>query len=153
MTGRVRLAAIDDCEALAQMRTELWPDGPIEEHRAELSAILSGTTTPNGATTVFVWENEGGELKGFLEARLRSHADGCDEARPVGYLEGWFVSKDTRRRGVGTALMKAAEHWARAQGCKQMASDAEIHNEISQQAHQALGFEPTSRVVTHRKLL
>ncbi len=84
---------------------------------------------------------------------MRSHADGCDESRPVGYVEGWFVVESVRRMGIGAALLKAAEDWARQQGCSEMASDAEMENEVSQSAHEALGFEVSGRSVNYRKML
>ena len=151
--GRVRLATRDDAEVLTRMRTELWPEGTAEEHSSELQEILSGEARGNKAMTIFVWEAHEGGLAGFLETRLRSHADGCHEGRPVGYVEGWFVSKGHRRRGIGAELLRAAEDWARRQGCRELASDAEIENEVSQRAHEALGFRPGSRVVTYRKSL
>jgi aminoglycoside 6'-N-acetyltransferase I len=151
--GNVRLAKIEDWGALAQMRSQLWPDGSAEEHERELRAILSGEASGNAEMTIFVWEGRDGSLAGFLEARLRSHADGCDEAQSVGYVEGWFVREEYRRRGIGAELLRAAEDWARGQGCKEMASDAEIENYLSQRTHEALGFRAGSRVVTYRKAL
>lgn len=65
-------------------------------------------------------------MTGFLEVGLRSHADGCDPAQPVGFVEGWFVEEACRNRGIGRALMRAAEDWARGQGCVEMASDTRI---------------------------
>ena len=85
-----------------------------------------------------------------LEAAVRFRADGCDST-PVGYNEGWYVDEDVRRRGVGRALVEAAEAWARARGCRQMASDAELRNTISHQAHGALGYEETARLVFFKK--
>jgi len=46
---------------------------------------------------------------GFLEVGLRSHADGCNPSRPVGYIEGWYVTEDHRRCGVGRNLLAKAE--------------------------------------------
>jgi aminoglycoside 6'-N-acetyltransferase I len=150
--GKVRLAGLDDYEELTAMRMELWPDGSAEEHRRELQAILSGEARGNAAMTIFVWEMQDGTLARFLEARLRSHADGCDESRPVGYVEGWFVRREYRRQGIGAELLQAAEERARSQDCREMASDAEIDNEVSRRAHEALGFEP-GRVAAYRKPL
>ena len=92
-------------------------------------------------------------LIGFLEAGLRSHADGCDTSRPVGYIEGWYVSEEFRHRGVGSKLLAAAEDWARAHGCREMASDALIENEGSQRAHEALGYVVVDRCVHYRKTI
>lgn len=92
-------------------------------------------------------------IVGFADVTLRSYADGCDPRRPVGYLEGWYVIESQRGRGIGAALLRAAEDWARAQGCMEMASDTWIDNEGSQRAHEALGFEVVDRCVNYRKAL
>ena len=102
---------------------------------------------------IFVAEAENGELAGFLEAGLRSHADGCDPQHAVGFVEGWFVSKNYRRRGIGTRLLTAAEDWARSQGCTEMASDTWIDHDLSQRVHEALKFEIVDRCVHYRKRL
>ena len=78
---------------------------------------------------------EEASLIGFAEVTLRSRADGCDPARAVGYLEGWYVAEAHRRKGCGAALLRAAEEWARGEGCMEMASDTWIDNELSQRAH------------------
>lgn len=89
-----------------------------------------------------------GRAIGFVEVGLRSNADGCDVRHPVG-----FVEPEHRGTGVGRALMRAAEEWARAQGCREMASDTWIDNEPSQRTHEALGFEVVDRCVHFRKAL
>jgi GNAT superfamily N-acetyltransferase len=58
-----------------------------------------------------------------------------------------------RSKGAGRALMRAAEDWARSQGCRQMASDTWLDNEPWQRAHEALGFEVVDRCVHFRKAL
>jgi aminoglycoside 6'-N-acetyltransferase I len=40
-----------------------------------------------------VAEDESGTVTGFLEVGLRSRADGCNAARLVGFVEGWFASR------------------------------------------------------------
>ena len=130
----------------------LWPESSVEEQREELDACLGGVAGTLPAI-LLVAEAGDGSLAGFLEAALRSHADGCDPAQPVGYVEGWFVHEGHRGRGVGAALMRSAEVWARGRGCREMASDALIDNEGSQNAHNALGFAEVDRCVHYRKLL
>jgi GNAT superfamily N-acetyltransferase len=58
------------------------------------------------------------------EVDLRSHADGCNPALPVGYLEGWYVVEEARQSGIGRRLLSVAEDWARSHGCVEMASDS-----------------------------
>ena len=127
------------------MRRMLWEDCPDEEQVREMEEILGSDTE-----AVFVAERTEGGLCGFVEAALRSRADGCDSS-PVGYIEGWYVDENFRRRGVGRALVDAAEAWARSRGCRQMASDAELWNAVSHRAHGAIGYEETARLVLFKK--
>ncbi|MCW5966722.1 MAG: GNAT family N-acetyltransferase [Bryobacterales bacterium] len=139
--------------SVASMRAELWPDGAYEEHLAEVSETMRTGMNGTLPATCFVAEGAGGELLGFLEVGLRSHADGCDVARPVGFVEGWLVREPARGQGIGAALLAAAEDWARSQGCREMASDTWIDNLSSQRAHEALGFEVVDRCVNYHKAL
>jgi aminoglycoside 6'-N-acetyltransferase I len=127
------------------MRRALWDDCPDDEQEREIAEILRGD-----AEEVFVAERPGGGLCGFVEASIRPAADGCDQ-RPVGYIEGWYVDPDVRRRGVGRALVEAAEAWARSRGCRQMGSDAHLGNTVSHQAHGALGYQEVERLVHFKK--
>lgn len=130
-----------------RMRRALFPDiaeadeaADAAEWLARLDAIVLVVARPNG------------KLAGFAELGTRPYADGCDTS-PVAYLEGWYVDPDVRRSGVGAALVRAGEAWARARGCREMASDALLQNTTSQQAHEALGFQEVERAVHYRKSL
>jgi aminoglycoside 6'-N-acetyltransferase I len=149
----VRLAQPSDCGRLARLRTALWPESSVEEHEKELTAILAGTFLTTMPLAVLVSHANDGGLTGFLEVGLRSCADGCNQARPVGYVEGWYVVENYRRQGIGTALLRAAEDWARSKRCTEMASDTPIDNHLSQRAHQAVGFAVVERSVLYRKSL
>src|SRR4051794_39078389 len=105
-----------------RMRRTLWPECPDPQHEREMDEILR-----DDPEDVFFAERPDGGLCGFLEVAIRSRADSC-EPGPVGYLEGWYVDADVRRQGVGQALVAAGETWARARGCHEMASDAELWN-------------------------
>jgi aminoglycoside 6'-N-acetyltransferase I len=135
------------------MRELLWPDSSLEEHRHEIESILHSGKYGTLPMAILVSQDEEGALTGFLEVGLRSHADGCDIARTVGFVEGWFVHDASRKQGIGRALMQSAEAWARKQGSLEMASDTWIDDERSQLAHQALGFAVVDRCVHFRKQL
>lgn len=150
----IRRATLDDCEAIAKMCALLWPDGPLQEHAAELhEKLASGMSGTLPVAILVAADVESGALGGFVEVGLRSHAESCDTARPVGYAEGWFVREELRKSGVGASLMRAAEDWARKQGCREMASDARIDNNMSQRVHEALGYEEVDWCVHYRKKL
>lgn len=149
---RIRAAAKADCAELARLRALLWPDASAEEHRRELEQVFSGPTAAT-PSAIFVAEAANERLVGFLETGLRSHADGCDPSRAVGFIEGWYVVEGWRRQGIGKSLLTAAEEWARSEGCREMASDALIDNPTSQKAHEAMGYAVVDRCVHYRKPL
>ena len=149
----VRPVQPHDVPALARLRATLWPDATLDEHTAEANALAAGDHEGSLPLVAFVAEMANGELAGFVEVGLRSHADGCDPAHPVGYIEGWFVEPARRGQGVGRQLVAQAEEWAQEQGCREMASDTWIDNEGSQKAHEALGYEVVDRCVLFRKSL
>ncbi len=150
---RIRLAQPADGDQLAHLREALWPESSAEEHAREAELILNGQASSTMPLIMLVAEASDRTIVGFLEAGLRSHADGCDTTRPVGYIEGWFVAESQRRRGIGSALLLAAENWARTQGCAEMASDTWIDNEGSQRVHEVLGYQVVDRCVHYRKPL
>ena len=152
-TSKIRIARESDCEQLARLRHELWPESSVEEHSAELRDIQAGRAPGTMPLVEIVCDAGGSRLLGFIEVGLRSHADECDPRQPVGYVEGWYVVEAHQRKGIGAQLLRAAEEWAREHECREMASDALIENEVSQRAHEALGFAALARSVLYRKKL
>lgn len=152
---QIRPAQARDLNQLALLFEALWPKSPAKEHAQELRLLLGGKADQvlTNPIAIFVAEASVGTLVGFVEVDLRSHADGCNPSQPVGYVEGWCVVEGYRHRGVGKQLLAKAEDWARSHKCVEMASDALIDNELSQRAHEALGYEVVDRCVHYRKAL
>lgn len=125
-----------------RLRCLLWDETEADDHKAEMLEIISHSDTQK----VFVVETDSEKLAGFLEVSIRPFVEDC-KTDQVGYLEGWFVEPEFRKNGIGRELVRNAEKWAKAKGCTEMASDAEIGNERSLQAHLKLGYEETSRLV------
>jgi aminoglycoside 6'-N-acetyltransferase I len=136
------------------MRAALWPDDGLEEHAGEIERFFTAPDRTNHPTlqVVFVCPREAGGLCGFVEASMRSYAEGCTTDQ-VGYIEGWYVDPGQRNQGVGRLLVAAAEEWARRQGCREMASDTELANVASQQAHEQLGYTEVERSIHYIKAL
>jgi aminoglycoside 6'-N-acetyltransferase I len=101
---------------------------------------------------VFVAVASGRHLHGFVEVSMRLTAEGCNTS-PIGYLEGWYVEPEQRGKGIGRALVRKAEAWAAANGCKEMASDAEFANKLGRAAHEKLGYEEVEVLAHYRKSL
>ena len=134
------------------MRSTLWPDESDLELAHQVDAFLRGADPQSSfLSAVFLSESASGELTGFIELFIRNYAEGCIGITP--YVEGWYVERETRGRGVGRALMAAAEAWAKSSGFADLASDTPLENEASQRAHQALGFHEVERIVHYRKSL
>ena len=129
------------------MRTALWPDS-VDEHASAIDDYFDGK--PSFIDQIVVCQAGNGELAGFAELRIRNYAEGSSNMA-VPYLEGWYVDSAHRRRGVGKALIAAAEEWARSMGYSELASDAEINDQRSITAHVALGFHETDRCVCFLK--
>lgn len=148
-TITVRPAAPADADAWLVMRVALWPDGTAAEHRQEIARYFAEQAREPAAVLLAMRSTE---PVGFAELAIRAYAEGCRSDR-VAYLEGWYVVPDARRRGVGRALIAAAEQWGRAQGCSEFASDAHPDNTISAAAHRAAGFADVGLVRCFRKTL
>jgi len=144
----VRPIAERDLSEWLRLRQKLWDATSEEDHKAEMLDIIEHTDTQ----LVLVADSGDGRLAGFLEASIRPFVEDC-ETDNVGYLEGWYVDPEHRRRGIGRALVAAAEEWSKARGATEMASDAKIGNDQSLTAHVKLGYQETSRLVHLRKEL
>jgi aminoglycoside 6'-N-acetyltransferase I len=147
----IRMARRDDFERLVQLWNALWPEHDPREDDAELKKVFDGTAS--SLPLVNIVAEKGAELVGFVLSGLRSHANGCDQTRPVGFIEGWYVLDAHRRGGIGKALIAAAEDWARQLGCREMASDALVGNKLSKIAHERLGYAVANECVDFRKAL
>ena len=148
VTIAIRPATPRDSGAWLRLRHALWPDGSASEHRAEIDRFFAGQAREPLA--VLLAEDEAGGVLGLAELSIRPSAEGCSSDR-VAYLEGWFVVPEARRRGVGRALVAAAEEWGRDQGCTEFASDSQPDNLVSAAAHRALGFLEVGSVRCFRK--
>ena len=147
MNLKIRQIVEADRADWVRMRDALWL-GSLSAHKAETHAYF---VRPGLTALVFVAEVDN-RLVGFLELGYRPYAEGCDSS-PVPFIEGWYVESACQGRGLGRALVDAAEASARADGYTEIASDVLIENAESIAAHEALGYEEVKRLVCFRKSL
>jgi aminoglycoside 6'-N-acetyltransferase I len=142
---KIREITENDRPDWVRLRDALWP-GSLWDHDVETRRHFEARAD---RPIVFV-ADAGGRLAGFLELDFRKYAPGCTSS-PVPFIEGWYVEPAQRGRGVGRALMDAAETYARASGHHEIASDAELSNAGGIAAHGAVGFDEVERTVCFRK--
>jgi aminoglycoside 6'-N-acetyltransferase I len=145
---------IERCSSLdqpgwLQMRVALWPDATADEHRGYMAISLA---QPERFLQLMMYDEKRQPI-GFIEGSIRSDYVNGTETSPVGFVEGVYVIPAMRRHGVARRLFDAIGDWAKARGCRELASDALLENEASQRAHRALGFKETERVVYFSKTL
>jgi aminoglycoside 6'-N-acetyltransferase I len=133
----IRPALATDSAAWTRMRIALWPEHSPEWHADEVAQFFAGTLKMPLA--VLIARDDAGIPVGFAELNIRAYAEGAETDR-VAFLEGWYVDEHARRAGIGRALIRSAEEWARAQGCTEFGSDALADNDVSATAHKAVGF-------------
>ncbi|MEZ4658437.1 MAG: GNAT family N-acetyltransferase [Caldilineaceae bacterium] len=144
----IRLLQAQDHAEWLRLREALWPSQSDQQNADEMAEILANFAQ---MPTIVAQRPEGG-LCGFVEAAIHSEARGC-VTNKIGYLEAWYVDPDWRQKGVGRALVEAAEEWARAQGCTEMASDTMEDYPLSPAAHAQLGYQEVGRDIYFRKEL
>jgi len=150
MNTTVRLIKKSDIEEWVRMRNLLWPGSP-EDHIRETNEFFSEKGF-YGAVEVFVAENPLGKVIGFVELNIRSVVDGAASG-DIPYVEGWYVDENHRNRGVGKLLINEISNWAVKKGYSEIGSDTELDNNISIQAHKALGFKEADRKICFIKTL
>ena len=144
----VRSLQPTDHDEWLRLRKALWPWQSDEQNRQETIEVLDNFAQMPAIVAV----RPKGGLCGFVEVTIHENARGCTTNR-IGYLEAWYVDPEWRQQGVGRALVEAAEAWAHAQGCTEMASDTDQTYPLSPTAHQQLGYEEVGRDIYFRKQL
>lgn len=137
MSVQIHEVSEADAADWQKLRAALWPEHDGDEHRAEVASFFAGRL----AEPMAVWlaRSAIGEAIGFIELSIRAHAEGCDRPNPA-YVEGIYVVPELRRNGVGRQLLAAADEWARARGCTEIASDTAPENTASGGLHTAAGY-------------
>lgn len=123
------------------MRSDLWPDSQEEDAKAWAARQDACTLVAEDACI--------GKIVGFAEVGERPYADGCDTS-PVAFLEGWFVSPEARRAGIGVELVRAAVAWGSSRNLQELASDSILNDVSAYRAHLSAGFEEVERSIKYR---
>ena len=143
----INRAGLEEVSSLAKLAVLLWPEHQAEAMEQEIALLMAESK----AAFFLAWESE--LPIGFAQCALRHDYVEGTSTSPVGYLEGLYVLEEHRRGGVAAGLLSACENWARQQGCREFASDCELHNEQSLRFHLTTGFEEANRIICFTKKL
>jgi len=145
----VRAAILEDADAIRALFAEvddlhrvqvpwLFQKPPTEPRSSEFFEHLLA----NQESKVFVADT-GTELVGVATALMRSAPDfALFIHQSWGVLDNIAVSRERRRRGVGAALMREAEHWVRARGANWIELGVYEFNRDARSFYEALGYAP-----------
>ena len=144
----VRPISTDDFDAWLAFRCAFETSTDLDAHQADVERILADQIKHRALLCV----DDTGQPVGFAEVSLRAELDGYTST-PVAFLKRLYVKPDARRSGAARALIAAAEKWATARGCRELASNAAPDDPLGHTVHTALGFEEFDRVVQFKKAL
>lgn len=127
-----------DLKSLHAIDTACFPPG-ISYTLEELRSFI---TTRTAKTWV---AEENGEAVGFLVAHKTANMKKLAKLAET-HIVTLDVIEQARRRGVGGALMDAAENWARVQGCRVISLETAEDNHAAQAFYRKRGYEKTDIV-------
>jgi GNAT superfamily N-acetyltransferase len=100
-----------------------------------------------GAETVTLVAEVDGRVVGMADVRI-AYPGGSHRPDRYGLVEELAVREADRRRGAGTALLDAAEDWARRHGCRYAVLDYNAANvEAERFYRERMGYRPAGVIV------
>jgi GNAT superfamily N-acetyltransferase len=128
--------------ALFSLEADFTPDK--EGQRRGLALMLDGC----GKHRCLLVAEEAGEVVAMAAIQtLVSTAEGG----PVGLVEDVVVAEARRGRGIGQALLKALDDWARQHGLTRLQLLADRHNRPAIDFYTKAGWQPTQLICLRRK--
>jgi len=127
----VGVAPWRDPEAVGQA-VEGWARDAVEAHDPRTAPVLVAV--------------DDGAVVGFVAAGTRRHWSGATD----GYVGELVTARSAEGRGIGAALMAAAERWAVAQGCTRLTLETGAANTRAIAFYEHLGYVHEEVVLTRR---
>ena len=125
--------------SLLEFGSPTWQDP--ERLAPGFAAVLDGAVrAQDSRSTVLIAQSTSGTRLGFISLTVREDVTGIER----GHVRDLGVIEDARKRGVGSALMRAGEAWARERGLPVLSLDVWATNERARAFYEALGYTPES---------
>lgn len=143
----IRKAEQNDYRIVARLAKELWNNHSLADLENEFKKYLFS----DNACIYLDYENN--TPVAFSQISLRfEYVEGVNSS-PVAYLEGIFVKEEYRKQNIAQQLIIQSEKWAKEKGCKELASDCELENEISYRFHLKNEFKEVNKIICFTKQL
>lgn len=126
----IRSARIEDAAEMARLSGELGYPVTVEDMAQRLEAVL-----PDERHHIIV-AAEGDRLLGRLHVERQVSIELGDRCE----LMGVVVDAGARRKGIGRALIDAAEEWARSQGVTSIVVRSNVARDQSHPFYESLGY-------------
>jgi GNAT superfamily N-acetyltransferase len=128
----IRTARTYDAQAIAELGGQLG----YTATRQQIATRLAGVEA-EPSSRVLVAENGDGRVVGWLHvaARTQLTEDCCAE------ILGLVVDESARGAGIGAALIRAAEEWARSEGCARIRVRSRDTRERAHRFYERAGYE------------
>jgi len=127
----IRRATLSDAAAIAALSGELGYPASAQEMSVRLAVLL-----PQAAQFVAVAATPAGDVVAWIAAERRLLLEYGEKAEIVGLV----VGAAARRTGVGKALVRAVEQWAREQGLAIVSVRSNAARVESHPFYERLGF-------------
>jgi len=133
-----------DVPALARLATELGYPAQVEDMRERLERVAN-----EGAGTVLVAAGAHNEVLGWTHVVERINL----EEAPFAELAGLIVADGARGLGIGAALLRAAEEWARTRALSKLRVRSNVVRERAHGFYRSAGYVERKRQVVFDKPL
>lgn len=131
--------------SLLEFGSPTWEDAGA--HAPGFRDVLArAVSAQDSRAAVFIAEGESGAPLGFISLRVHEGIGGVERC----HVADLAVTSSARRMGVGTALMRAAESWARERGMSVLSLDVWSSNEAALCFYRHLGYDPESLCLIKR---
>ena len=140
----VRTMKVEDAERVAILSDQLGYPATADSIKERFQILIN---LPENA--MFVAEDETGLIVGW------AHVCGVHLLESEGYAEvgGLVTDSNFRRKGVGSALMKAVEVWAKANGFTNTRLRSGMHREEAHRFYTSIGYVSVKTSMLFRKIL
>jgi len=140
----IRPMAADDADAVARLATQLGYPSSADQVARRFRAIQAA---PDSHVAVAVDESRA--VVGWIHV----FGNRLVESEPDAEIGGLVVDESVRGRGVGTALVAAAEAWARERGYPVVSVRSNVIRKEAHEFYQERGYGAVKTQVKFRKTI